>query len=611
MMKTIRFKVVQKVLNCCSSLIRPRTEGGAGKFNMGPSYRFNDFSLEPPLHRLMRGNQQLFLRPKSFETLLYLVRHRDRVVPKNELLEVIWPETFVVETVLRQCISEIRTALHDNASRPRYLKTIPKVGHQFIAETREVDSPLEPCATEPPSPPMSIAVLPFRDMSPQRDHGYFCEGVAEEIIDSLAHLDRLHVAARTSTLFFKDKVLDLCQIGRTLNVETILEGSLRISGDRLRVGAQLIRAADGFHLWSERFEFETGDIFEVQDQITRRIVQKLRIELLSGEEALLDRRGTENPEAYLLNLKGRYFEFREGAEDLKKAIGYFKKAVELDSEYAQAYARIANCYASLGFWGGLPPSRAYPAARKAAARALTTDPASSMAHGATTLVALFDDWDWEAANRASVKAVDLNPKSESARIIRAYYFVAIGDLEAAITECLKGLELAPLSHFSNSYLGWCMLRQGRLEEAIDQLGEALELEPRDPRTRLFLGQAYVLNSEFENGIAEIQESFKLSGKHSAFLAGLGWAYGKVNRRSEAQRVLRELKRRSQEKYPCPYLVAKVYCGMDETELALKWLDRAVSQRDNSLTFVKTDESLATLRDDPRFGNLLHRMKLAL
>ena len=577
---------------------------------MGSVYSFGRFTLDASTRSLVRDGQEVALRPKSFETLLYLIEHRSHVVPKRELLDAIWPEVHVVGSVVRQCLAEIRSVLEDDASRPQHIRTIPKQGYRWIAQVTRSPEPGD--GDTPGSGPQagpSIAVLPFKDMSQGQDLDYFCEGLAEEIINALAQSKSLQVTARTSAFFFKGREMDIREIGRKLNVETVLEGSLRKSGNLLRIGVQLIKVSDGFHLWSEQLECETGDVFDVQDQITRQVIKKLRIKLLGKDHVVRVQRGTEDSEAYVLNLKAQYLMRRETVEGLNQAIHYFEQAVGKDPDYAQAHAGLAECYSSLGFWNAVPPVEAYLKAKNAAVRAVESDPESALAHATLGFVSLISDWDWEVADRATRRAVELNPDSESTRCFRAVYFIATGDLETGLEETTKAKELAPLSNFSNSYLGLCLLRLEMLEEAVDQLKKTLELEPADPRTRLFLGQAYILNSKYAEGISEILQAFEQSDENTLVLAGLGWAYGMAGRRDEALEVLERLKHRFEKEHPRPYLIAKVYSGMDEKDQAFVWLERAFAERDTSLALVKTDESFATLREDPRFDELLRRMNL--
>jgi adenylate cyclase len=572
------------------------------------AYRFGEYLLEPREHRLCRGSREIPLRPKTFETLLYLVDHHDRVVTKDELLGKVWADAYVVETVVAHSVSELRRVLEEDVQLPHFIRTVPKVGYKFIAPVAATDTGTDP-ARAAPGRASSIAVLPFRDMSADGSLDYFCEGLAEEIINALTQMKQLRVAARTSSFAFKNRDCDLREIGDTLGVETVLEGSLRGSSERLRVGAQLVEAANGFHLWSEQFDFAMGDVLSLQDQISRKIIEYLKVGILEGERSASRRRKTESVDAYLLNLRGRHLMLREAHADLSKAIEYFERSIEADPNYAQPHAGRSLCYSSLGFWNGLPPPQAYEEAKKSAIRAVEIDPESALAHGTLGFVALVGDWDWELADRASKRSVELNPRSDLAWLFRVTYHLAVGQTEEAIAGGVRAVEVEPLSNFSNSYLALALLRGGGLERAVEQLEGTIELEPFDSRTRFFLGQAYVLAARHPEGIAEILRALDQSARNILVLSGLGWAYGMAGRRSEALGVVEELKRRFIAEYPRPYSVAKIYAGLGEKDLAFEWLDRAFLERDTSLALSRTDESLGDLRGDSRFADLMRRMRL--
>jgi tetratricopeptide (TPR) repeat protein len=347
----------------------------------------------------------------------------------------------------------------------------------------------------------------------------------------------------------------------------------------------------------------------LQDHVAQRIADKLMIEMLGKDAATLVRRGTNDPDAYLMYLKGRYLLFRENVEDLRGAVHYFDQAVQIAPDYAEAYSSLASSYLLLGFWNALAPCEACFRAKDAALRAVEADPASALAHEALSLVTLISDWDWRTADKASRRAIELTPNSQSAHTIRCIHLTAMGRLEEAIAESQKSIELDPLSNLTNSYLGWSLLRGQHLEEAIEHLEMTLELEPSDPRNRLFLGQAYVLDSRYDEGITEIQQALQQSQNNSLILSGLGWAYAMAGQRAAALEIIAKLKQRFDTDHPRPYLIAKVYSGLEEKDLAFEWLEEAFCQHDISLAFVKTDESLACLRDDPRFVDLLRRMNL--
>jgi TolB-like protein/Tfp pilus assembly protein PilF len=564
-------------------------------------YCFDRFFIDPGSFKILHNNREVSLRRKSFEILVYLLENRNRVVSKSELFKSIWQDTFVNETAASQCISEIRKVLCDESKAPKFVKTIARVGYQFVADVREL-----PILTNQPS----IAILAFKDMSREGDLDYLCEGLAEEIINTLSQFKVLRVAGRTSAFSFKEKNIDLREIGNRLGVESVLEGSLRRSDIGLRVGAQLITVSDGFHLWSEQFDVEMSSIFAIRDQISKRIIECLNIEARFKEKHTYVETKTVNLDAYLLYLRARHLFIRDCESSVKKAIKYFEEAIERDNNFSDAYAELSLCYSRLGFANNMPPTHAYQRAKQFATKAIELDPSSSLAHATMGFVALLRDWDWEKADEATRRAITLNPLSEDACVFRAIYHVAVGNAEQAVIDAQKAVRLEPLSNLSNSFLAWCLLRSGKLSEAIDQLEKTLELEPADPRNQLYLGQSYLLSSRTSEGLETIQKALDESGGNLLTLSGLGWAYGMAGRRAEALEIICKLKNRFDAEEARPYLIAKVYAGLGEKDLAFHWLNLAFQQHDSSLTFVKTDETLPTIQNDPRFDKLLQRMNLA-
>jgi TolB-like protein/Tfp pilus assembly protein PilF len=563
-------------------------------------YRFGDFSLDPGGFRIQRRDEELPLRPKSFEILLHLLRHRNRVVTKRELLESVWAGSFVNETVASQCVGEIRAVLGDDIHHPQYVKTIARIGYQFVAEVTEIPA----LASQP-----SIAILAFRDMSAEKDQDHFCEGLAESIINALCHVKNLRVIARTSSFSFKKKDADIQEIGERLSVDSILEGSVRKANSRLRIAVQLINVRDGYHIWSEEFDQERGDIFSIQDKISLKVVEKLKVRLLGEEKKAVLKRQKVSVAAYSLHLKGRYLMYRESGQDLTDALQYFQRAIEMEPEYAEACASLCGCYCLLAAGDYMVGPDLARRARQAAARAIEIDPFLALAHEASACVKLLFDWDWEEAEEASRRAIQLSPGSESAHIVRGLYFFAVGKLDEATIELEKAVELDPLSNLANCYLADCLLRAGHLAEAEGRAEKALELEPINPQAHWFLGQVYVLQSRYDEGIAELQEASRLFGGNNRLLAALGWAYGVSGQTGKAQQILTDLEQMRKNKHVSPFLLAKIHAGLRNKAPTFQWLERAYEEEDVCLTLVKTDETFAQLRSDSRFTELLRKMRL--
>ncbi|MBA7570187.1 hypothetical protein ES708_11935 [subsurface metagenome] len=450
----------------------------------------------------------------------------------------------------------------------------------------------------------SIAVLPFVDMSPQKDQEYFCDGMTEEIINALTHVESLKVIARTSAFAFKDKHEDVREIGKKLDVETLLEGSIRKADNRLRITAQLIKVADGSHIWSDAYNRELEDVFAIQEEISLAIVDNLKVKLLGEEKEAIVKHHTEDLEAYNLLLMGRYF-YNEGSEEgMKKAIEYFEKVIEKVPDSAQAYAGLADCHIWLGFKDFILPKIAFPKAREAALRAIEIDQTISEAHTSLGMVKTFYDWDWEGAEIEHKKAIELNPNFAPAYSGYAGYFMALGRLDESIAESERAVELDPLSTVLYEPLGIALLRAGRLEQAREQFRKALELEPNFAHAWWMLGQTYVLDSRYEEGILEIEKALDLSKNNTLILSGLGWAYAVSGRKSDAQKVVVELKRRTKKEYIWSYLFAKIHAALGEKDRAFEWLDKAYEEHDVSLSLILCDETLVMLHTDKRFNRLL-------
>jgi TolB-like protein len=312
-----------------------------------PFYEFGPFLLDPAEKVLTRAGDPIALMPKVFDLLCLLVEQSGRLMERQAIVQRIWPDTFVEEGNLSKAMFLLRQALGQEGNSGPYIEIIPKRGYRFVAEVRTAGAPQHNDYAGTTTP--SIAVLPFLDLSAGRDQEYFCEGISEEIINALARTQGLRVASRSSSFQFTAKALDVREIGRALHISSVLEGSVRKAGKRLRIAAQLVRASDGFQIWSQCFDREEGDIFAIQEEIASAIVEMAAPQLLGAKPLI--RRHTANAEAYQLYLRGRYFWNRRPGEFVQKALECFQKALELDPNFAAAYAGIADVYGTLGSWG--------------------------------------------------------------------------------------------------------------------------------------------------------------------------------------------------------------------------------------------------------------------
>jgi serine/threonine-protein kinase len=457
----------------------------------------------------------------------------------------------------------------------------------------------------------SIAVLPFLDMSPERDQEYFCEGMAEELINALTHLGGLKVSARTSSFQFKGTGHDVRQIGHDLGVETVLEGSVRKAGSRLRITAQLISVDDGCHLWSESFDRDMEDVFAIQDEISLAIVEELKPELLGDENAMLVRRPIANPEAYNLYLRGRWFWNKRTPGDLMQGIDYFERAIEIAPDYALAYAGMADCYTALAEYSVSPPEGIAAKAKSAALRALEIDDTLAEAHAALGYIKIVYDWDWQGAEAELKRAIELNPQYAPAHHRYAVTLAIIGRYAEALDEIGRAQELEPHSVAISMTLGYLLCAVGEYDSAIEELERALEMDPGSSMTQLTLGVTYLYKSMYDEALAAFREENRILGGRSPHAAAMiGIAYARSGNVDEAERALADLTELAKHQPVSSSIVALLCFSLERKDEGFDWLEKAYKERELVLRQI-----LAVLRDpevaggDPRFADLLEKMGL--
>jgi serine/threonine-protein kinase len=485
---------------------------------------------------------------------------------------------------------------------------------EFVAgltkpSTTTVAEPVRLLVQTAAAPESSIAVLPFVNLSADPENGYFCDGMTEEIVNALSAVPSLRVASRTSSFAFKGASQDIRTIGEKLRVRTVLEGSVRRADINLRVTAQLINVADGFHLWSRTYDREMKDVFAVQDEIARAIVNALKGTLESGPSVALVEPHTGNVEAYALYLKARYFWKKKSASALKKCIEYFEQAIALDPGYALAYAGLADSYIMLAYHSYLPPKQVFPRARAAADAAVGIDDGLAEAHTARACVSLLYDWDWLAAEQRFQRAIRLKELYPTAHFWYACCLWAMGRTADGVDQASRAQALAPLSLVGNANLGWALYFARRYDDAITQCRKALDLDTYYLMTYTVLGQAYVATSRYDEAISALQSAVSFSGGLSFTSAALGYAYARAGKRREAKKILQNLQQRSSAEYVPPFCVALVHAGLSDEDQALAWLDRAYEERSHWLVYLKAWPLFDDLRSDARFAALLGRVGL--
>ena len=455
----------------------------------------------------------------------------------------------------------------------------------------------------------SIAVLPFADLSPHKDQEYFCDGMAEELINALTKIEKLQVASRTSAFQFKEKGYDIHEIGKKLKVKSVLEGSVRKAGNRLRITAQLINVEDGYHLWSEKYDRDLEDIFAIQDEISLAIIDKLKVKLLREEKAKLIKRHTDNLEAYNLYLKGLYFWNRRHEGDLKRAIDYFQQAIKKDPLYAFPYIGIADTFNLLGHFGFLPPGEAFPKAKAAAKKALEIDDTLGEAHTSLGWISTMYDWDWLSAENEYKLAIKLNPNYATAHEWYALFLAGMERFDEAIAEMKRAQALDPLSLMINAVAGVAFYFARQYDKAIEQYQKTIEMNPSFSFAHLWLGMAYLEKAKYEEAVASLQKGAAAGGDMTYALGYLGMGYGLSGQKDEAIKILDKLKKISKEKYVSPSHIGFIYFGLGEKSQFFKYFNKACSEREPQCFYSKAIPHFDGLRSDPRFKALLKKMNL--
>ncbi len=462
-----------------------------------------------------------------------------------------------------------------------------------------------------PDGKISIAVLPFVDMSPNKDQEYFCEGMAEEIINALSHITDLRVVARTSAFSFKGKDMDIREIGKKLNVGVILEGSVRKSGDNLRVTAQLINIEDGYHLWSEKYERKLEDVFAIQDEISLAIVDKLKVKLLSGEKNELVKRYTENKEAYNLFLKGRYYWNRRSEVGFNKAFEFFQSAIEIDPNYALAYAGLAECYCMLSIHLA-KPEPFIRQGRIAAEKALSIDGTLAEAHAALGWIKFTYDWDWLGAERSFQQAIQLNPRYPTAYNWYAALLSILNRHDEAIHYMTQAWEYDPGSPIINRDLAVMYAWAGDYQKALNQLLFTIEMDPGFAPAYFFMGNVYFWMKEYDLAIEYYEKVREMTGEFFDIIGVMGFAYAKLGNNEAAIGELNRLDSlaKTQEDIRA-FEYCLIYAGLKNNDKVFEWLDIAYKNHEFGVALMGCEAELwfEDLLQDPRFKDFLTRIGL--
>jgi TolB-like protein/Tfp pilus assembly protein PilF len=495
-------------------------------------------------------------------------------------------------------VERIRQMLRPRESRA--LGSIPPASESPSTQSVLAD------AAAATAPVNSIAVLPFTNLGGEADNEYFSDGLAEEILSALGQVEALKVAARSSAFSFRGKATDIATIAGKLQVANVLEGSVRRAGQRIRVTIQLVDARTGFQVWSARYDRQMEDIFELQDEIARAITERLKVSLDAGAK-----RSTSNLQAYELYLKGRYY-WAQRPQGIGKAIEYFERAADKDPNYARARAGLADCYVTLGSWenGTMPPIEAMAKAKEAAGKALELDERLAEAHTTLAYRTTHHDWDWACAEAQFQHAFALNPNYAVCHHWYSHYLTAVGRTEESLKASKRCLELDPLDLVINVHMAWHYHFARQYEQAVEQCCKTSELHPNSFWPAYFFGLAYEQQGHVDLAVEEFRTSVRMSGNVTFATAALGHLYGIAGKADEACVVYEELKARAERAYVPAYDIALVCIGMGWNDQALEYLARAHQERSGWITYLNVDPRLDPLRRDPRFVDLLRRVRLA-
>ena len=628
-------------------------------------YEFGDFRVCQAKRLLTRGDEQISLTPKVFETLLYLVENSGKVVGKNELMSAIWTDTIVEENNLSQNISILRRTLGEKRGEHRFIATIPGQGFKFVAPVRisnsrsqvsdltesDVDQSnlqnqsevqeLKPEIRNPKSktrnrriyifaavvlviavsaggiyygyrsvksvgaPIKSIAILPFKPLVAENRDEVLEIGMADTLIAKLGNNQEIVVRPLSSVRKFGNLEQDAQTAGRELGVDAILDGNIQHWGDKIRVNVRLIGTANGASLWTGTFDEKLTDIFAVQDAISQKVAAALALRLNNNDK----KRGAENVEAYRFYLQARYHALKSTPPEIRQGIAFYQQAIDADPTYALAYAGMAQAFAALPITSDVPPNEAFPQAKAAALRALEIDPNLTEARIILGTVEFWFDWDWANSEAEFKKAIAINPNNSDAHRFYAVLLTATGRADESIAEMELARQLDPLSLIVNALKAQAFFYAKRDAEAIEQANKTLEIEPNFWIAHIMLARIYLRQNKFDEAINEAKKAHEFSGGNSEAVSLQASALAKSDRRVEALTLLAELQ--SSPRYAPSYNIAMIENALGNREKALNGLEKAFAEKDARLILLKVEPKWNNLQNEPRFVELMRRMNFKL
>ena len=563
---------------------------------------FGVYEVDVRARELRKHGVKIKLQEKPFAALIALLERDGELVTREELSKKLWAaDTFVdFDHSLGGAIHKLRLALNDTAKNPRFIETLAGRGFRLIVPVRKT------AWEKSESRKRVLAVLPLENLEKDLEQEYFADGLTEEMISQLGRISpaTLGVIARASAMRYKHTTKAVKQIGTELGVDFLVEGTVRRSGNRLRISVELIQVSDETQLWSSTYDRPVKNVFLIQAEVARQIAHALTLELVpqQGKQRLSD----ANLKAYELYLQGRYHWEKRTEEGFSTGFELFRRAVDADPSYELPYLGLADSYAVFGFYGTLPPKDAYEKAKSAALTALKINEQLPEAHSALAFATLEYDWDWAAAEREHRRAIEINPNCATAYHWYGLNLTQVGRFKEALTALEKASELDPLSVAVPTQIGWLMYFSRRYEQAITKLRGAIESDPQFALAHYFLGMTLTQHGMYPEAIRELQQAVQLTVEHPACVGALALAYALCGKRPEWQKNFDKLKSLSERRHVSPYYFAYALMASNESDKIIEWLEKAYDERSGWLIYSRIEPAFDKLRPDPRFVELMQR-----